>query len=419
MDTDGPLSATILAFSIAFFASASLLETSLASIRREKIQQFLSQGLSGSDHLERLYNLRIAPTFSFMVIRVLSISTALISLLTLLADLTITNWAVIIFSELGLLTALGMLYMYIEIFTSTRGEMIARKISKPAYLFCLIVDSTLSHTRLLFRLKTDTANDNGDTNTPELVATEIDLPVAAVAEPLDEREVQMIHGVVRLDTTAAREIMIPRLDIIASEIGTSITELSEQMVRGGHSRIPIYSGDMDHIEGIAYARDILQALVHNPKSSDVLVDSLIRPALFIPESKTLEELLNEFQNKRVHVAIVVDEYGGVAGLVTIEDLLEEIVGEIQDEFELWEPEVRRTGLNELIMDASVGLDRLNELLNIDLRGNGFDTIGGFVYHSMGKIPSPGETVNHNGLRIEVISTIGRRLKTLKIKLLSS
>ena len=190
------------------------------------------------------------------------------------------------------------------------------------------------------------------------------------------------------------------------------------MVRGGHSRIPIFSGDMDHIEGVAYARDILQALVHKSQSSDVLVDSLIRPALFIPESKTLEELLHEFQNKRVHVAIVVDEYGGVTGLVTIEDLLEEIVGEIQDEFELWEPEVRKTGLNELTMDAGVGLDRLNELLNIDLQGDGFDTIGGFVYHSLGKIPSPGETVSHDGVRIEVISTIGRRLKTLKVKSLS-
>ena len=137
--------------------------------------------------------------------------------------LTLTNWAVIICFELGLLTVLGMLFIYIEAFTSTRGETIARKISSPVYLFNLCLSSLFSYKRLLFNSKINTADDNKDTNTPEFIATEIDLPVAAVAEPLDEREVQMIHGVVRLDTTTAREIMIPRLDIVASEIGTSIT----------------------------------------------------------------------------------------------------------------------------------------------------------------------------------------------------
>ena len=146
-----------------------------------------------------------------------------------------------------------------------------------------------------------------------------------------------------------------------------------------------------------------------------MVDTLIRPALFIPEYKNLEELLNEFQNKRVHVAIVVDEYGGVSGLVTIEDLLEEIVGEIQDEFELGEPDMEPVvGVDEFMIDARVGLEQLNELLGVAIEGDGFDTVGGFVYQKLGKIPSPGDTVVYDGLRIEVVSTVGRRLKRLRV-----
>ena len=144
------------------------------------------------------------------------------------------------------------------------------------------------------------------------------------------------------------------------------------------------------------------------------MQSVTRPALFIPESKTLEELLNEFQDKRVHMAIVVDEYGGISGLVTIEDLLEEIVGEIQDEFDVGEPEIESISDDEYIVDARLGIDQLNDLMNVSVEGDGYDTLGGFVYERLGKIPSPGDTLDHDGLRIEVITTVGRRLKKLKV-----
>ena len=141
---------------------------------------------------------------------------------------------------------------------------------------------------------------------------------------------------------------------------------------------------------------------------------VIRPALFIPESKTLEELLNEFQERRIHIAMVIDEYGGVSGMVTIEDLLEEIVGEIQDEFDVGGSEVQAVNENEFMMDARVSLDELNERFNVAVEGDGFDTIGGFVYQRLGKIPSSGDRVEYDGLMIEVVSTVGRRLKRLRV-----
>ena len=188
------------------------------------------------------------------------------------------------------------------------------------------------------------------------------------------------------------------------------------MVNDSHSRIPIYKEDLDHIIGIAYARDILKIISENPNKAENAVDSLLRTAYFIPESKTLEELLTEFQNQRLQLAIVVDEYGGVSGLVTIEDLLEEIVGEIQDEFDTIEPEILFDSSGEFIIDARTSIEQLNALLSTSFEGEGFDTVGGLVYSQMGKIPSSGSKINYKGINIEVISTIGRRLKKLKISL---
>lgn len=413
METDGPLSAIALAISLVWFAAASLAETSIASVRRERVQHLVAQGIAGSAALEKLHGLAVKPTSAVVLVRMLAFSATLVSTVAVVIAHMDPDWTVIGLVNLGLLALLGLVHKTASAIASRHGESIARNIASVVFMLTWLTGPLLSPERLIFWVAGNGEPDPEDSG-PEMIATEIDLPVEAAAEPLDEREVRMIHGVVRLDTTIAREIMVPRLDIIAAEIGTPIAELSEQMVKGGHSRIPIYRGDLDHVEGVAYARDFLQALVRNKESSDVLVDTLIRPALFIPESKNLEELLNEFQNKRVHVAIAVDEYGGVSGLVTIEDLLEVIVGEIRDEFELDEPNIQTVGRNEFIIDAGVGLEQLNELLSVDVEGDGFDTVGGLVYQRLGKIPSPGDAVDCDGLRVEVVSTVGRRIKMLRV-----
>ena len=252
--------------------------------------------------------------------------------------------------------------------------------------------------------------DHGD-GVDEL--SDVPLALTSDGEPLDETERRMIRGVITLDDTAAREIMIPRPDMIAAEIGTAIAELADTMLSAGHSRIPIYEGSLDNILGVAYARDLLQRFSQGTVGAVVDTDS-VRPVLFIPESKNLGELLDEFKNSRVHMAIVIDEYGGVSGLVTIEDLLEEIVGEIMDEFDQDRQDVRPLSETEFLLDAGVGIDDLRELVGVAVEGNGFDTLGGLVFERLGKIPSPGDIVDEDGVQIRVISTEGRRPKTLRV-----
>ena len=414
MESDSTLSAIALAVSLVCFAVASLAETSIGSVRRERVQHLVSQHVAGSAALERLHTLSVTPTSALVLVRMVSLASTLVSAVALAIVNAGVEWLLIGLVGLAALVLLGSVHVVAGAVASKRGERISVRIAGAVGALTWLMGPALAPGSLVYRLAGGVQEDEAEAG-PEMIPTEIDLPIEAAAEPLDEREVRMIHGVVRLDTTTAREIMVPRLDIVAAEIGTPIAELAEQMVRGGHSRIPIYRADLDHFEGVAYARDILQELVRSAEASEVLVDSLIRPALFIPESKNLVELLNEFQTKRVHLAIVVDEYGGVSGLVTIEDLLEEIVGEIRDEFELGEPEIETIGPNEFMVDARLSLEQLNELLGVRVEGDGYDTIGGFVYQRLGKIPSPGDAVKYDGLSVEVMSTVGRRLKRLRVR----
>jgi CBS domain containing-hemolysin-like protein len=227
---------------------------------------------------------------------------------------------------------------------------------------------------------------------------------------LDEMERKMIRSILRLDETTVREVMVPRVDIQAVEARTPLAEVARRIIEGGHSRLPVYRETIDHILGIVHARDLLRFVVGEASS----LEEVVRPALFVPESKRLDELLREFQEKRVQMAIVVDEYGGTAGLVTIEDLLEEIVGEIQDEFSAEEPPVKLLGEDEAVVDARLPLDALNELFSTQVKGEGFDTVGGFVYSLLGKMPAPGDEVASSGLRIRVLSTHGRRIRKLRV-----
>ena len=231
-------------------------------------------------------------------------------------------------------------------------------------------------------------------------------------ENIDEEEARMIRAIFKMEDTQTREIMVPRVDMVAADVDTPSSDLVRLMVEVGHSRIPLYTDTIEDIFGILHARDLLRLLIAENEVTDLR--ALARPSLFIPESKRLEDLLREFQEKHVTIAIVVDEHGGVAGLVTIEDLLEEIVGEIEDEFGEEEPEVLTIGENEAVLDARVSLDKVNELLSVQLEGDGFDTLGGMVYKHLGKIPSPGDKVKHEQLSLEVLSTIGRRIKKVRV-----
>jgi CBS domain containing-hemolysin-like protein len=231
-------------------------------------------------------------------------------------------------------------------------------------------------------------------------------------EPLQEDERQMIEGIIGLEETTAREIMAPRIDIAGVEDDGTIDDALKVIVEKGFSRIPLYNETIDNIVGIVYAKDLLRCLAEGRRPT---LREIARPPYFIPESKRVDELLTELRQSKVHIAIVVDEYGGTAGLVTIEDLLEEIVGEIQDEYDREEAPIERLNETEAILDARVSIEALSDLFGFEPEGEDqdYDTIGGFVYHHLGKVPAAGDEVRVDGLTLRVLSVLGRRIKKVR------
>jgi len=228
---------------------------------------------------------------------------------------------------------------------------------------------------------------------------------------IEEEEKEMILSVLDFGDTIAREVMVPRIDIVALEVNTPFSEALNVVISAGHSRIPVYRGTIDDIIGVLYAKDMLAALRDCKTPS---LEQMLRPVYFTPESKRVIELLQELQKQRIHMCIVVDEYGGTAGLITIEDILEEIVGDIQDEYDAEEPEVMPlTGEEGYILNPSMHIEDAAELLKVSFPRGESDSLGGFIYDQLGKVPVVGEKVSHNGWVFEVLAVNDRRI--LKVK----
>jgi len=226
----------------------------------------------------------------------------------------------------------------------------------------------------------------------------------------------MIQSIFDFSDTLVREVMVPRIDVAGVTLETPMLQALEVILKAGHSRIPVYRDSIDNIQGILYAKDLLKYL--RDGRTDTPLARIVRPAYFIPESKKVDELLQELQQRRVHMAVVVDEYGGTAGLVTIEDLLEEIVGEIQDEYDSEEPTFEAVNSHEYLFDARVPIDEVNKLLDVELPSEGGDTLGGFIYSQLGKVPAPGDRIEFANVAIEVLSVAGRRIKQVRATVLA-
>jgi putative hemolysin len=234
--------------------------------------------------------------------------------------------------------------------------------------------------------------------------------------PMEASEREMIRGVINLEEMNVHEIMVPRIDVAAVGTEDSLDDVIRIITEKGYSRVPLYEETIDNVVGVLYAKDIMKRLAAGDVERAVTdLRDLARPPLFVPESKRVDELLADMRANRVHMAVVVDEYGGTAGIVTIEDMLEEIVGEIEDEYDREEPTVEKVDDTEVIVDARVSIDDLNELLGLHIEGEDFDTVGGFVYHQLGKIPIVGDEVQADGLRLRVLSVLGRRIKKIRVK----
>ncbi|MEA2828780.1 MAG: magnesium and cobalt exporter, family [Actinomycetota bacterium] len=243
----------------------------------------------------------------------------------------------------------------------------------------------------------------------ELLAT---VDVATEGEVIEREERRLIHSIIEFGDTVVREVMVPRPDMVAVEARATVKDALEVALAAGFSRIPVYEQGIDDIVGILYTKDLIRA-VHDGKG-DEPVRALVRTANFVPETKRVAELLPEMQKQKQHMAIVVDEHGGVAGLVTLEDLIEELVGEIVDEYDVEEAPVEDLGGGEYRVNARMPIDELEELLSIELPEGGYDTVGGLLLDLLGHVPAEGEGVDFDGHRMIAEKVQGRRIGRVRI-----
>lgn len=232
---------------------------------------------------------------------------------------------------------------------------------------------------------------------------------------LEQDEKEMIQGIFEFSETTVREIMVPRVDIACLPINASVQDVLQIVKEKGHSRIPIYNETLDNIAGLVHVKDLLPYLENG--EIKVELTKVVREANFVPEGKKIDDLLRQFQREKFHMAIVVDEYGGTAGLVTLEDVLEEIVGEIQDEYDREIPLYHRLDDNTLIADARINIAELNEILGQVLipEEEGYETLGGFVFSQTGNLPRPKESLDFGDLHLTVEELSGKRIGKIRIE----
>ena len=410
-----------------FFVAA---EIAFVTVRRTRLDELADEGDRRAARALRLLKdpgrflavIQVAITF----LGALASAVAAVSIVELLATpLSGVSW---IGERAGAL-ALLVVTLLVSIVSIVLGELIpkgfalanpdriALAASGPISLFAKIVSPLVA---LLVLLTKAISKPFGidPTRTPELSAAEIRLIVEQGSQQgvLEAEEEQMISAVMSLSDSKLHEVMVPRIDIVAIDQEATFDEAVEVVLKEGHSRTPLYRESVDHIVGILYAKDLLRLIAAGgprPRLRDIM-----RPALFVPESQSVDDLLHELQRRKVHMAVVLDEYGGTAGLVTIEDLLEEIVGEIQDEFDEEEPMKVEIGPGEVILDGRAAIDDLTELVEPPLEledDEEYDTLGGFVYHRIGRVPVVGDAVVIEPFVITVIKVSGRRVGKVRVR----
>ena len=228
---------------------------------------------------------------------------------------------------------------------------------------------------------------------------------------LNPAEKDMIRGIVELSETTVKEIMVPRIDVVFLSQNTPVKEMLETLIECGHSRVPVYEETIDNVVGMLYVKDFLGFIL---RDEAIDISRIIRKPYFVPESKKLDSLLREFKRRRVHIAVAVDEYGGVSGVVCMEDIIEEIVGEIQDEFDNEDEDILEIGEGVYLCDARINIEDLNEKTTVEISNEDFDTLGGFVFGLFGKIPVKYEKIRYKDIDFIVQEVEGHKIKTIKI-----
>jgi putative hemolysin len=410
----------IILFCLVLLALASMAEAALLSQDKVRLRTLAEAG----DHRARRVEKLLDDRHSLLTALVVVINACL---------LTTSGFVTALIHERGQsqwllpLISLGMIFFILAIFEVTpkalglrHGERLALVLARPVAALVWLLSPLIWLITGLGRamIKSLVVPILGGRVTPQYAGfTEEEfkhlLTVGEQSGELEEEEREMLHAAIEFADKVAREIMIPRPDMVCLAETATVSEAVELGGRSGFSRLPVYRGDVDHIVGILYVRDLLSRLLD--KSPETPVSALMRPPYFVPESKKIDELLRDMQGRRLHLAVVIDEYGDVAGLVTIEDVLEEIVGEIRDEYDVAEEEpLRMLDEHTAVAQARISPDEVAEKFDVPLPEGDFDSLGGFLIAELGRLPEVGDTVEYGPLIFEVESVKKQRLGRIRI-----
>lgn len=396
----------------ALFSSS---ETAFTALNKAKVRKLKDSKVKGAYLLERLIE------DPHRLLSTLLLGNNLVNIL--IASIA-TKLATDRFGNVGVGVATGLATLFILIFGEITPKNYAVRHAEKVSLFAAPFIASLSYVffpiaKIIVSLSNLVLRVLGQElikGQPFLTPDEIKAIVAIGEEEgvIEEEERKMIHSILEFGDTLVKEIMVPRTEMVAIPETTSIKEALELARKEGYSRIPVYSGNIDNIVGILYVKDMI-AFVEKGKM-DLKVSEIKREPFFVPETKRVDELLKEFQRNKTHMAIVLDEYGGTAGLVTLEDVLEEIVGEIFDEYDFKEEaRIEQISENEWIADGKLDIEVIEDYFDVEISEEETETLGGFVSSLLGHVPIPGEKCQYEGYEFEVISIAGRRVDKVKIK----
>ena len=413
-DLEAWLQLIILIISLILCAMASAAETALTSISRIKLKNLVEEGDKKALEIESLISKPNVFLSTILVVNSVAVIIAS-SMTTVLALRFIPDYGELIGTILISLVVL----IFCEITPKTAAvqnplrwaRVLVNPVRVAAWLLHPLVVTLSAITNTMVRLMGGQMKHRG----PFVTEEELRLLVTVGEEEgiLEEAETDMIHSIFEFADTPVREVMIPRIDMVTLESDVTVDEAVDLALQGGFSRIPVYEETIDNIIGVLYTKDMLKQLREDHNS--LPIRELVRPAYFVPETKKLDDLLREIRQKRTHMAIVVDEYGSVAGLVTIEDLVEEIVGDIQDEYDREEKLYEQVTQFEYVFDAKINLDEFNELMDTDLENEDYETLGGFLLGQLDKIPVAGDTITFKNLTFTVLTTRGLRITKVRVE----
>ena len=414
MDSGSSVLAFVLAWSAMSFLGLHAGVAAMPLLRRAMARGMLPESGARAEAARRLRAGRQDYEELISLLLMMSAAAVSASALALLIRLFSLHWLALTGALTGLWVALLLLVPLVK---HLPGRLPAPQLAMTGVLALAMLRPLLPIRRffragLRFTGADQEAEQSGSSGA-ETAAPALDVQEEIGEELLEHHEQVMIHAILHLDKTFVREIMIPRVDIVSVEADAGVKRAAARMLDAGHSRLPVYGETPDHIVGVLYSRDLLaDASGDGPGKS--LAD-LMRPPFFVPETKRVDEMLQEFQERRVHMAIVVDEYGSLAGLVTIEDLLEEIVGEIEDEFDKGQPDIQRRPDGTAVVEGKMSVDDFNEAFGAAVAGEGFDSVGGLLFARLGKVPAVGDVVEENGLELRVETTTGRRVRRVGVR----